>query len=295
MYDCSYGQPWLMGICMYGHQCLLVWLLSWTALMVIFVLMVALTGYLYMYYCICCFLSKNYHQWGYVHTFLILCNGIEGMALQIFHPCLTGVLTSFFSYLTVNLIAHSRNGTEGIGIKFQWQWRDGLNFDGIEGINSDLKILLCCWPGHLPTEDLQLRRLVDASPLACLWIDLPMQSKPFQNNIERGSCSSVAIEQELDSETDSFTVASACTCRVGWPDRRDTKPPDPSFSAEEGRPDRLISLCSAPRLFSLSRLGFASFLISCFRNSSVIEKLWPMYVVNFLKKNFLIFEVLNIN
>ena len=134
MYDYSYGQPWLMGICMYGHQCLPVWLLLWTTLMVICVLMVALTSYLYMYYCICCFLSKNYHQWGYVHTFLILCNGIEGMALQIFHPCLTGVLTSFFSYLTVNLTAHSRNGTEGIGVKFQWQWRDGLNFDGIQGI-----------------------------------------------------------------------------------------------------------------------------------------------------------------
>ncbi|KAG2585123.1 hypothetical protein PVAP13_6KG370912 [Panicum virgatum] len=59
MYDYSYGQPWLMGICMYGHQCLPVWLLLWIALMVICVLMVALTGYLYMYYCICCFLSKK--------------------------------------------------------------------------------------------------------------------------------------------------------------------------------------------------------------------------------------------
>ena len=27
----------------------------------------------------------------------------------------------FFPYLTVNLTAHSRNGTEGIGVKFQWQ------------------------------------------------------------------------------------------------------------------------------------------------------------------------------
>ena len=48
MYDCSYGQPWLMGICMYGYQCLPVWLLLWTALMVICVLMVVLTGYLYI-------------------------------------------------------------------------------------------------------------------------------------------------------------------------------------------------------------------------------------------------------
>ena len=36
-------------------------------------------------------------------------------------PCLTGVLTSFFPYLTVNLTAYSRNGIEGIGVKFQWQ------------------------------------------------------------------------------------------------------------------------------------------------------------------------------
>jgi len=48
-------------------------------------------------------------------------NGIEGMALQIFHPCHTGAITSFSPNLTVNLTADSRNGTEGIGVKFQWQ------------------------------------------------------------------------------------------------------------------------------------------------------------------------------
>ena len=48
-------------------------------------------------------------------------NGIEGMTLQIFHPCHTGAITSFSPNLTVNLTADSRNGTEGIGVKFQWQ------------------------------------------------------------------------------------------------------------------------------------------------------------------------------
>jgi len=43
------------------------------------------------------------------------------MALQIFHPCHTGAITSFSPNLTVNLTADSRNGTEGIGVKFQWQ------------------------------------------------------------------------------------------------------------------------------------------------------------------------------
>ena len=57
----------------------------------------------------------------YVHRFIIVYNGIEGMALQIFHPCHTGAITSFSPNLTVNLIADSRNGTEGIGVKFQWQ------------------------------------------------------------------------------------------------------------------------------------------------------------------------------
>ena len=57
----------------------------------------------------------------YVHRFITVYNGIEGMALQIFHPCHTGAITSFSPNLTVNLTADSRNGTEGIGVKFQWQ------------------------------------------------------------------------------------------------------------------------------------------------------------------------------
>ena len=61
------------------------------------------------------------------------------MALQIFHPCHTGAITSFSPNLTVNLTADSRNGTEGIGVKFQWQCKDSLNFDDIEriGLNFD--------------------------------------------------------------------------------------------------------------------------------------------------------------
>ena len=55
------------------------------------------------------------------HTWAItVYNGIEEMALQIFHPCHTGAITSFSSNLTVNLTADSRNDTEGIGVKFQW-------------------------------------------------------------------------------------------------------------------------------------------------------------------------------
>jgi len=42
----------------------------------------------------------------------------------------------------------------------------------------DLKVPALLLAGA-PTDDLQLPRLVGASPQTCLWIDLPMQSKPF--------------------------------------------------------------------------------------------------------------------
>jgi len=35
--------------------------------------------------------------------------------------CLTGAVLSIYSHLTVILTAHSWNGAEGIGVKFQWQ------------------------------------------------------------------------------------------------------------------------------------------------------------------------------